>query len=407
MKTSSRALASFPIVCFCAFKAAMIAADRGSNISYETFTSVLQTSDLLLKILFLSGLVLLLLSGRRKHMTSNLPMKAYVRQGNLIANLAFTNQASRPLFDAEGEDKSSVLVKVVSASINPFDYKAPKLIAGKVVGLDFCGTVTQVGKDASSKFKIGDLVYGCNLGTLAEFISVPTTQIAKAPMNWKPHELGCIAVAYVSPLTALKAGEVLDSNYKKVEGKDSMLVIGASGGTGIASLQLAKALGFKRIAAICSSKNASFVKENGATEVVDYTNEREMIQFFGENFGTFDMVLDCATNSGHGEDYWNRSVQLLKRNKDDTFSGNYVALNGPPMKFLRYFLGSQKPNEKLIIATVENTSKDLEHIVDMLNATGARPHTHRFIFDPVGVESGFELLKSRRTKGKIVFDISG
>ena len=119
------------------------------------------------------------------------------------------------------------------------------------------------------------------------------------------------------------------------------------------------------------------------------------------------MVLDCATNSGHGEDYWNKSVQLLKRNEDETFSGNYVALNGPPLKLLRYFFGMQKPNEKLIIATYENTSKDLEQIVEMLNTTGVRPHTHRFIFDPVGVESGFELLKSRRTKGKIVFDIAG
>ncbi len=186
MKTSLQALASFPVVFFCAFKAVMIAADRGSNISYENFTSAVQSSDLLLKILFLSSLVLILLSGRRKHMTTNVPMKAYVRQGNLIANFAFTNQASRPSFDAEGQDKSSVLVKVVSASINPFDYKVPKLMAGKVVGLDFCGTVTQIGKDASLKFKIGDLVYGCNLGTIAEFISVPTTHIAKATMNCKP-----------------------------------------------------------------------------------------------------------------------------------------------------------------------------------------------------------------------------
>ncbi|GFH44184.1 hypothetical protein CTEN210_00658 [Chaetoceros tenuissimus] len=333
-------------------------------------------------------------------MLTNVPMKAYIREGNPVAHLAFTNRAQKPLLDVEGKDKRKVLVKVISASINPLDYKGPRLVVGNLVGIDFCGMVTEVGRDASVKFKVGDLVYGNNMGTLAEFISVPMNQMAKAPKNWEPHELGCVAVAYLAPLAALKEGKVLDSEYKKVKYKNSILVIGASGGTGIATLQLAKALGFTRIVAICSSRNESFVRDNGATEVVDYTHEKQLMHFYGENFGTFDMVLDCATNSGHGEDYWDKSVQLLNP------TGNYIALNGPPSKWMRYFLGIQKSNAKVLLVLFKKTSKDLEKIIEILNQTGARPKTTRFAFDEKGIESGFKLLKSRRAKGKIVFDIA-
>ena len=153
-------------------------------------------------------------------MSTNVPLKAYIREGNPIAHLTFTNGAQRPIFDVEGKDKRKVLVKVISASIHSLDYKGPRLVVGNLLGIDFCGIVTEVGRDANVKFEVGDLVYGNNMGTLAEFISVPMDQMAKAPKNWKPHELGCVAVAYLAPLAALKEGKVLDSEYKKVKYKN-------------------------------------------------------------------------------------------------------------------------------------------------------------------------------------------
>ena len=50
-----------------------------------------------------------------------------------------------------------------------------------------------------------------------------------------------------------------------------VLVIGASGGCGLAALQLAKIMKASDIIGVCSGKNEGIVRENGATDVIDYT----------------------------------------------------------------------------------------------------------------------------------------
>merc|ERR1712232_937933 len=202
-------------------------------------------------------------------------------------------------------------------------------------------------------------------------------------------------VAYISALQCLKAGHVLSGDAEN----KSVLVIGASGGCGIAGLQLCKAVGVSRIVAICSKNNADLVTLHGATEVVNYADENELQSFFEENHGKFDCVFDAATSSGGGENYWDKSLVLLK---DDV--GHFTALNGPAYKFARAFLGKQKPRESIIMMDA-NTS-DLEQIVELMDRTGARPLTNIMAFDGEGLENAFKLLKSRRSKGKIVFDIS-
>ena len=47
----------------------------------------------------------------------------------------------------------------------------------------------------------------------------------------------------------------------------------------------------------------------------------------------------------------------------------------------------------------------LEEIATLLEASGVKPHLNVKSFDAKGVEEGFDLLKSRRTKGKIVFNM--
>lgn len=329
-------------------------------------------------------------------------MKAAVRTGVLGTTLTFTDQAKRPKLNSKRAD---VLIKVHAASINPVDYKVPGFIIGKMIGMDFCGTVEQIGSDtSSSNIQVGDLVYGhASQGSLAEYTIAPIQSIAKAPSDvkksWEATELATLNVAYQSALQCLKQGNIIiEPSGKDDKSEKSVLVIGASGGCGIAALQLCKSRA-KKIVAICSGKNSQLVKDMGATDVVDYTNEEELSAFFRDNVGKFDCVVDAATNSGGGEDYWKRSLPLLKNT-----GGQYTSLNGSATKWLRAFSGTQKPNETLIMCK-QNTA-DLELIVQMLEATGDRPHISKTVqFSKQGMEEAFELLKSRRTRGKIVFQI--
>ena len=68
-------------------------------------------------------------------------------------------------------------------------------------------------------------------------------------------------------------------DYGKLAAGARLLVLGASGGCGLAALQLARHTGAATIVAVCSGRNAEVVREHGATEVVDYT-EQVSLPFF-------------------------------------------------------------------------------------------------------------------------------
>ena len=306
----------------------------------------------------------------------------------------------------------SVLVQVHAASINPVDYKLPLSLAGKSFpGIDFCGTIVQVGSDVS-EFVLGDLVYGASSsGSLAEYTIAPTNTVAKAASSsssssWSVFEYAALPVAYQTVLQALQRGQLVINatstdlaTVNHSSSSKSLLIIGASGGCGIAGLQLAKALKISRIVAICSGKNTNLVLELGATEVVDYTQVEQMNQFFKNNKEAFDCVLDAASNSGGGEDYWTMSESLLKPNG----VGKFVALNGPLSKWIRELSCMSDPNSSILLC--KSNTKDLESVVQLLDTVNVRPMVEILPFTEDGVKKAFDLLKSRRTRGKIVLDI--
>jgi NADPH:quinone reductase-like Zn-dependent oxidoreductase len=330
-------------------------------------------------------------------------MRAAIRKGILGYTVSFSNNQAIPAFEPETKNINDVFVKVNAAAINPVDYKLPRAASGPVYGNDFCGTIEQIGKETSGEFQVGDVVFGIGTGSVAEYAVANSGKIAKAPSTWKYSEYAALPIAYMSSLQCLRKGGIIDKEGSKQDGK-SVLVIGASGGCGIAGLQLCQAVGVSRIVAICSGKNSQLVRNMGANEVIDYTKESELASFFAENAGKFDCVLDAATNSGGGEDYWKTSMALLKRDLMKKLIGHYTALNGPATKWVRALSGYQTPNESIIMMN-SNTS-DLEQVVSLLDRTGARPLLNSMPFDEKGVLEAFKLLKSRRVKGKIVFEMA-
>lgn len=336
-------------------------------------------------------------------------MRAAIRNGFIGSTCALASNHAAPEFLKETTNKDDVYVKVNSSAINPIDYKAPRMMLGSVFGQDFCGIVTEVGSNCRDKFQIGDQVFGNAKGTTAEYTVAAFKKIAKAPSDWKPSDCAALPTAYQSALQCLRRGNIIgvaedEDSWMKNAGEKSVLVIGASGGCGVAGLQLCRAAGVSRVVAICSKKNESFVKEIGGdnVEVLDYSNQDEFESFFFENTGKFDCVYDAATNSGGGEDYWNKSIDLLKRNENGAVIGVYTALNGSASKWIRQLaIGKQKTKNENLIMMDSNTG-DLNLVISLLNRIEARPFTLIMPFTEEGVVEAYNLLKSRRAKGKIV-----
>lgn len=137
-------------------------------------------------------------------------------------------------------------------------------------------------------------------GGLAEYVVVPADRIVEKPADWSWEE----AAAF--PLTALTVMQML----RKARAKrgERVLVIGAGGGVGVMSVQLAKALGCEVFAITGGPGKVEKVKGLGADHVVDYMADgdwwKTMYTLSGKN--GMDVVMDSV-----GQATWKYSLRTL------------------------------------------------------------------------------------------------
>jgi len=200
------------------------------------------------------------------------------------------------------------LVRVAASSVNPCDWKFPFLSPNplwrypKVLLLDFAGEIVDRSPGAACEaLAPGDAVWGmAQAGAAAEVVSVPCANIGRAPASLPQRE------AAVLPLVALTGlqGFRWAGGSEWLVGK-TVLVLGGSGGTGHAGIQLAKAMGAARVITTCSTGNFEFVKALGADQVIDHHAQR-WEEVIPET--SLDMIYDCVCETGTGE----KAYPLLK-----------------------------------------------------------------------------------------------
>lgn len=172
---------------------------------------------------------------------------------------------------SEGE----ILVRVRAASVNAMD---PVMRAGfardwmehrlpLTPGLDYAGTVESVGPGVTG-FAPGDEVFGpvgkpyLGEGAFAEYVTASAAVAAKRPASLPAEQAAALphaGGAALAAVDAIGAGE-----------GDSIAIVGAGGGVGGLATQLAASRGL-RVIAVTKGANAEYVRELGASDVVDYT----------------------------------------------------------------------------------------------------------------------------------------
>nr|WP_271217438.1 NADP-dependent oxidoreductase [Streptosporangium carneum] len=204
---------------------------------------------------------------------------------------------------------TEVLVRVVSAGVNPVDAKtrAGAGMAGVlgeppfVLGWDVSGVVEELGFGVHT-LDVGDEVYGMpwfprQAGAYAEYVTAPSRQFASKPRSLDHDEAAAV------PLAVLTAWQVL-VDTAGVRPRQRVLVHAASGGVGHFAVQIAKHLGAYVIGTAREAKH-DWLRELGADEVVDYTAVR-----FEDVVGDVDLVVDLV---GDGHDATStRSLDVLR-----------------------------------------------------------------------------------------------
>eukprot|EP00977_Amphora_coffeiformis_P028514 scaffold35604_cov244-Amphora_coffeaeformis.AAC.2 len=338
-------------------------------------------------------------------------MKAAIRTGFTGLTYAFSKEYPLPAWDAEGTNAEDVYLKVNAAGMNPVDYKAPKLLLGAVYGIDCCGTIEKVGSKVNGEdLKVGDVVVGpAKGGSMAQYTVAVASKVTKVLPKWSVEQAAALPTAYDTAMTSLDAAGILQARRKSPEKAPigSLLVIGASGGCGLAMLHLAKGMGIPRIVGICSSRNVDFCKQHGATQVVTYDDEAALQTFYEENEGTFDMVYDTASFSGGGEAYSTdpNVMKLLKANPTDSIEKpSYLVLNGSTYHWLRKLvLGKPTSDPRMQLVLTGHSSEYLRLVLELMNKANAKPVIDStFELTDEAVQKGYQKLKSRRVKGKLI-----
>ena len=155
-----------------------------------------------------------------------------------------------------------------------------------IPGSEFAGVVDAVGTNVE-EFIPGTPVIGMvQNGGLAEYICVPPASLFVTPKGIEP-EIGASFFAnYLTALYALSARGKLQSG-------ETLLVLGAAGGVGIAAVQIGKLLGARVIAAASTEKKREFAMKFGADVGLDYTREgwRDELKGLTDGHGA-DVIYD-------------------------------------------------------------------------------------------------------------------
>jgi NADPH2:quinone reductase len=170
-------------------------------------------------------------------------------------------------------------------------------------GLDGAGTVLRLGEGVSG-FAFGDRVYvGDSLsGTYAEQALCEVGQVHKLPENIDFVEGAAIGIAYATAQYAL-----IDVARSRVG--ETVLVHGASGSVGTASVQIAKAHGMKVIATAGSERGLKLLRDQGADHVVSHNDTTYQDQIMVHTGGRgVDVIMEMLANKNLGND-----LRLLAR----------------------------------------------------------------------------------------------
>ena len=168
-----------------------------------------------------------------------------------------------------GDDE--VLVKVEAAGVN---FPDALLVQGKyqividppfIPGNEICGVVESAGSNVS--IPTGTKVIGLPpIGGFAEYVSINKNLIIPVNSDFDVLSGASLPINYGTSYYALKR------RAKAVSG-ETVLILGASGGIGTASIQLSKIMGLNTICAVGSEEKEAYVRNLGADEVIRYDKE--------------------------------------------------------------------------------------------------------------------------------------
>ena len=291
-----------------------------------------------------------------------------------------------------------ILIRVRAASVN---YPDLLLCQGKyqlkldppfTPGMDLSGEVAALGEGVTG-FKLGDQVCGGRrFGAFAEYAVVKTEGLQRKPENFSHDQAAAYSAAYLTAYVSL----VRRANLQAGE---TLLVHGASGGVGMAAVDVGKLLGARVIATGGSDAKLAKVKSYGADHVLNTANGfRTQVKDLTGGKGA-DVIFDPV-----GGDIFDESVRCIAfagRLLVIGFTSGRIATLSTNMPLIKGFsvvgvrageYGRQFP---------ARGRENIAQIWDWARGGKTRPHVHASMALESSVKA-FKMLQNREIVGKII-----
>jgi NADPH:quinone reductase len=300
----------------------------------------------------------------------------------------------------EGE----AILEIRYAALNPADrYLAEGQYPARpslphILGRDGVGTVVQVGPGVTS-LRVGDRrmilrgEVGVNRpGTFAQRVSLPAAHLVELPAEWSEQEAAGATLVYLTAYQALTMWGLLPPG-------SVVLVTGASGGVGVATIQLASALGHTVLALSRGAAKSEHLRQLGATATFNPDDPQwrhqakawlapRRVDLAVDNIGgkLLPEVIDTLGDLG--------KVSLVGR-----LAGPVPSFNTATLFFRRLRLGGVAVGA----CTATESQANWRHVLELLARTGARPQVDQvFAFDQL--PAAFERL-AQGPLGKVLLAV--
>ena len=297
---------------------------------------------------------------------------------------------------------NEAIVDVYAASLNfpdtlqirgKYQFQPPMpFTPGSEVG----GVIAEVGPGLEG-FAVGDRVMATpGIGGLAEKVAVRADALRRIPANMDFRTAAGFAMVYTTSYYALKQRAQLQPG-------ETLLVLGASGGVGLAAVELGKLMGARVIAAASSQEKLDFVRQYDPDETIDYgdgelkekvkalTGDRGADVIFDPVGGDlFDQCCRCIN--------WNGRLLVIgfTSGRIPEYKANLALLKGAAM--VGVFLGRFRKEEP------EEYEKNFAELLALYEDGRLRPVVTR-TFALEDYVDAFNVFTDRRVMGKVTIDV--
>ena len=292
-----------------------------------------------------------------------------------------------------------VLIEMKAAGVNfpdalviqgKYQFKPPLPFAP---GSELAGVVLALGEGVRN-VKVGDrVIASCRYGAFAEKVIAQSAQLIPLPKGISFEVGASFTLAYGTSYHAIKGRAGLKAG-------ETMLVLGAAGGVGLAAIQIGKALGARVIAAASTAEKLAICRDNGADETINYSTEdlRERVKELTGGKGP-DVIYD-PVGGVYAEPAF-RSIAWGGRYLVIGFAGGEIPslpLNLPLLKgasIVGVFWG------EFVTRELPNFIKDLTEMLGLIAQGKLRPYISARYALPQGAQALNDLL-NRKVTGKVV-----